>query len=105
VNLHAHLENEHTDLLPGTSGDAVAVTAEQNVLALPEEAVIEADGISYVFSANQQSDSITFKLLPVKLGLLSNGFYPVLSKLGGNIVIANADVLYAELTKELDEEE
>lgn len=105
VNLHAHLENEHTDLLPGTTGDAIAVTAEENVLAIPEEAVIEADGIKYVFSATQQSDSITFKLLPVKLGLLSNGFYPVLGKLEGKIVSVNADILYAELTKELEEEE
>jgi cobalt-zinc-cadmium efflux system membrane fusion protein len=105
VNLHAHLENEHTDLLPGTSGDAIATLDEQNVLAVPSEAVVEADGISYVFEAIEKGDSTTFNLMPVKLGPETANFYPLLTKLKGKIVITNADILYAELTKELEEEE
>ena len=104
VNLHAHLENEHTDLLPGTSGDAIAYISEQNVFAVPAEAVIEADGITYVFEAIEKGDSINYSLLPIKLGPETNNYFPVLGKLKGKIVISNADILYAELTKSLEEE-
>jgi cobalt-zinc-cadmium efflux system membrane fusion protein len=105
VNLHAHLENEHTELLPGTAGDAIAFISEQRLLAVPAEAVVEADGISYVFEAIENGDTISYNLIPVKLGPETNNYFPVLGKLKGKIVISNADILYAELTKSLEEEE
>jgi hypothetical protein len=65
------------------------------VLAIPQSAVIESAGLKVVF---QQTSPGVFDAIPVELGELSSGYYPLISGLqrGSEIVSRGAFLLDAE---------
>jgi cobalt-zinc-cadmium efflux system membrane fusion protein len=75
IPVHAHLENhdEHK-LLPGMYVTATVNLEERAVLALPETAVVQYEGKSYVFVGNAQNQ---FNRVEVTTGLKGNGFVEV----------------------------
>ncbi|WP_192823016.1 efflux RND transporter periplasmic adaptor subunit [Rufibacter sp. LB8] len=75
IPVHAHLENhdEHK-LLPGMYVTATVNIEEKAVIALPESAVVQFEGKSYVFVGNGQNQ---FTRVEVTTGLKGDGFVEV----------------------------
>lgn len=49
VKVHGHIEGEHENFIRGLYVEARIFTGGQKVLALPEEAITEEEGMSYIF--------------------------------------------------------
>lgn len=56
VRIHAHLSEEHTNLLPGMYVEAMIVTDNETVLSLPEQAVVSDGGQSYIFIVEEENE-------------------------------------------------
>ena len=79
VRVHAHLESEDTDLLPGMYINAMIELNENNVSAVPEEAVVMSDGKYFVYVVRGQhpenNETIyQFEMTEVKKGVTENGY-------------------------------
>jgi len=70
VRVHAHLEPERTDLLPGQFVAARIQTAGARQRTLPEDALVQAGGFSYAFVRTHQSANgrATFRRVKVRTG-------------------------------------
>ncbi len=104
VRVHAHLEPERTDLLPGQFVAARIQTAGQRVRTLPEGALIQAGELSYIFRrVGQDSGRTVFRRLRVRAGQPQHGDVAVtlLDPLPDTtgLVRQGAYFLNAELTK------
>ena len=74
VRVHAHLEPERTDLLPGQFVAARIQTAGARVRTLPEGALIQAGELSYIFRAvGQDSGRTVFRRVKVHAGPPQHG--------------------------------
>ena len=70
VNVHAHLEPERTDLIPGQYVAASIQTGAARQRTLPEDAIVQAGEFSYIFT---QSAPGTFRRIKVATGTTENG--------------------------------
>ncbi|AMR26162.1 hypothetical protein A0257_03020 [Hymenobacter psoromatis] len=78
VRVHAHLEPERTDLLPGQFIAARIQTAGARVRTLPEAALIQAGELSYIFRrVGTDSGRTIFRRVKVRAGLPQHGDVPV----------------------------
>lgn len=75
IRVHCHLENEDPALIPGMYFNAVIETEANPVLALPEDAVVSYDGISYIFVEKTQN---TFDWIELKTGISESGYTHVI---------------------------
>ncbi|WP_382313220.1 efflux RND transporter periplasmic adaptor subunit [Hymenobacter bucti] len=74
VRVHAHLEPERTDLLPGQFIAARIQTAGARVRTLPESALIQAGDLSYIFRrVGQDSGRTVFRRVKVRAGQPQHG--------------------------------
>jgi cobalt-zinc-cadmium efflux system membrane fusion protein len=74
VRVHAHLEPERTDLLPGQYVAARIQTAGARVRTLPEAALIQAGELSYIFQrVGQDSGRSVFRRVKVSAGQPQHG--------------------------------
>ena len=74
VRVHAHLEPERTDLLPGQYVAARIQTAGARVRTLPETALIQAGELSYIFRrVGLDSGRTVFRRVRVRAGLPQHG--------------------------------
>ncbi|SNR71588.1 MULTISPECIES: efflux RND transporter periplasmic adaptor subunit [Hymenobacter] len=108
VSVHAHLEPERDDVLPGQYVAAHIQTAGARQRTLPEDAVIQAGEFSYIF-AQAATGGHTFQRYKVKTGPAENGDVAVtlLEQLPDTmrLVRHGAYFLDAELKKGMDAEE
>lgn len=74
IGIHCHIDKEDTNLLPGMYLSAVIETGDVDVIALPEEAVVDYQGEKYVFVPEANNH---FKLVKVTTGASENGFVEV----------------------------
>ncbi|MDO7848599.1 efflux RND transporter periplasmic adaptor subunit [Hymenobacter sp. M29] len=77
VRVHAHLDREDEQLLPGTFVRAVIETNRVTVPTLPEKAVVQYGAQSYVFVATDSAtaaDRATYRLVPVTRGVSEDGY-------------------------------
>lgn len=106
VNVHAHLEPERTDLIPGQYVAAAIQTGAARQRTLPEEAIIQAGEFSYIFV---QTAPDTFRRIKVQPGATENGDVALrlLDPLpdSTHLVQRGAYFLDAELKKGQDTEE
>ncbi|MDU0371734.1 efflux RND transporter periplasmic adaptor subunit [Hymenobacter endophyticus] len=70
VNVHAHLEPERTDLIPGQYVAAAIQTGAARQRTLPEDAIVQAGEFSYIFT---QSAPGAFRRVKVATGTTENG--------------------------------
>ncbi len=77
VRVHAHLDREDEQLLPGTFVRAVIETNRVTVPTLPEKAVVQYGAQSYVFVATDSAPAAgraTYRLVPVTRGVSEDGY-------------------------------
>lgn len=78
VRVHCHLEEEDTQLLPGTYLQAMIETGAASVKALPDDAVVTFENKAYVFMKQPGSDStFHFNMLEVQKGNSELGYTEV----------------------------
>lgn len=105
VRVHAHLDREDRELMPGMFLKAIIQTGSSNVPSLPEEAVLNFEDKEVIFV---QAGSSVYRMVEVTTGMRENGFVEVIVPSDVNrekdvIVIRNAYKLLSKL-KSSDEE-
>jgi len=81
VPVHCHLlDAGNTTLFPGMYAKAMIETTNQSVPALPNEAIVQSDGLDYIFIQTASSDTkgSAFKMIPVKKGIEQEGYTEVI---------------------------
>lgn len=82
VQVHAHMEEEDKDLVPGMYVQAQVALEGQQVLALPEAAVVQDNGSDFVFiyrGEEKEGEAVMkqFRMVPVERGVEGGGFVQV----------------------------
>jgi cobalt-zinc-cadmium efflux system membrane fusion protein len=106
VRVHAHLDREDRELMPGMFLKAIVQTGSSNVSSLPEEAVLNFEDKEVIFV---QAGSSVYRMVEVTTGMRENGFVEVIvpsdvTREKDAIVIRNAYKLLSKL-KSSDEDE
>ncbi len=116
VSVHAEIENKTGGLLPGMYVDARIVTNEQQVQALPNDAIVNDGGLNYIFVLKPRSvqdhahedgathdNEFVFRKIEVNLGATDIGFTEVVPAYNlpdhVQIVTKGAFYLLAEMKK------
>jgi cobalt-zinc-cadmium efflux system membrane fusion protein len=107
VRVHCHLEKEENGLLPQNFVKAIIETGANPVNALPDEAVVDFEGKSYVFVKDPKGER-SFDMVEITKGISENGFTEVKMPAGSNespqFVLKGAYALLSKL-KNAEEEE
>ena len=112
VRVHCHLINEDHDMMPENFVKAIIETGTNPVVALPDEAIVDYEGKSYIFQKqsdnNTKITARTFEMIQVTKGVSENGFSEVkFSKeqenLNERIVLKGAYSLLSKLKNEEEE--
>ena len=79
VRIHCHLDKEDIELLPGMYLKAYVEAGTQNVPALPDKAIVNFEGNSYIFVSvpSDKKDNHHFKLVQVTKGVSELGYTEV----------------------------
>ena len=108
IQIHCHIDEEDTNLLPGMYLKAVVETGGMQVPALPDQAIIDFQGKKYIFyllsgpnESMKDASEHTFLMVEIEAGHSEMGYtevtLPVDSRIEGErIVVKNA---YAILSK------
>ncbi len=90
VRVHAHLEKEDEQLLPGTYLTALIETGTQVTDALPSEAIVDFEGKKHIMIRSEfttgENDTKkagteqvhTFKMIPIDTGVTENGYTAII---------------------------
>jgi cobalt-zinc-cadmium efflux system membrane fusion protein len=114
VRVHCHLAKDDTGLLPQNFVKAIIETGANPVTALPDQAIVDFEGKSYIFVQNTgsqegQGPGLVFDIQEVSRGVSENGFSQVKFPKGfdgktAKIVVKGAYALLSKL-KNAEEEE
>ena len=75
VRVHAHLDNEDAELLPGMYINALIELNENKVNAVPEATVVMFDGKYFAYQLKEKhGDDYSFEMLEVQKGVSENGY-------------------------------
>ncbi len=103
AEVHCHFEDYDKTLLPGMYMNAEIEIKSNNVLTLPEAAVVTFEGKEYIFVA---LDKTNFKITEVTTGTRENGFIEIVNGEnfnGKSIVTQGAYTLLMKLKNKSDE--
>lgn len=107
VRVHCHLEKEDSGLLPQNFVKAIIETGANPVNALPDEAVVDFEGKSYVFVKDPKGER-SFDMVEVTRGISENGFTEVKMPAGSSespqFVLKGAYTLLSKLKNSEEEE-
>lgn len=81
VPVHCHLQQANdAALFPGMYAKALIAATDQTVPALPTQAIVQSDGIDYIFvqTSSSQTKGSTFKMIPIKKGMEQEGYSEVI---------------------------
>ena len=107
VHVHADIENKQNNLFPGMYLNGKILTSENEVTALPEEAIITDNGEKYIFTAQKitenEEEKWEIRPLLIRTGQENDGWVEIkllqaLNK-GGKVVWNEAYYLISELKK------
>lgn len=106
VRIHAHLDREDRDLMPGMFLKAIIQTGSATVPSLPEEAVLNFEDKEVIFV---QAGEGIYRMVEITVGMREGGFVEVIAPADVDrerdaIVIRNAYKLLSKL-KSSDEDE
>jgi membrane fusion protein, heavy metal efflux system len=82
VNVHAHINEQSADILPGMFVKASIETSSNEVPCVPEESLVQSEGKNYIFifDGKAKKDTIElykFNMIEIKVGASENGFTQV----------------------------
>lgn len=82
VRVHAHLEKEDPQLIPGMYLKALIETGTTKLTAVPDKSIVGSGGKDYIFISDgtqkeNGEDVYLFKMIEVKKGISENGFTAV----------------------------
>jgi len=81
VRVHAHLENEDTELLPGMYINALIELNENKVNAVPVEAVVMFDGKYFIYLLKEKlGEDYHFEMMEVQKGVSESGYSEITFK-------------------------
>jgi membrane fusion protein, heavy metal efflux system len=104
VEVHCHFKNYDNSLLPGMFMNASIQVNQQNVAAVPEEAIITWQDKPYLFVPENNN---SFRMIHVKTGMKQDGFVEVLPESGNSlpekIVTKGAYTLLMQLMNKAEE--
>ena len=122
LRVHAHLEQEDETLTPNTAFSALIELGGNLVPAVPESAVVVAQGINYIFIAKDEKGEISeregkeknggaskrvFQMVEVRTGATAGGWTEIVA--AANVEVASAKVVvrgaYALISATQTEEE
>ena len=86
TEVHCHFENYDKSLIPGMYMNAEIELKNNNVFALPEEAIVRFENSQYIFLTEKDKD---FTLLEVKTGDSENGFTEII----GGVTLADKNIV------------
>ncbi len=108
IRIHAHLDKEDIELLPGMYVKAKIEVGENKCVTLPDQAIVQNQGKNYVFIAEKSAEKNKhyFKMIEVNTGISENGF----TEITMNKEISNASEVvvngaYDILSKKFNNEE
>ncbi|WP_131538581.1 efflux RND transporter periplasmic adaptor subunit [Pedobacter nototheniae] len=81
VPVHCHLlDDGNTSLFPGMYAKAMIEMTNQTVPSLPNESIVQSDGMDYIFiqPPSSKTKEFMFKMIPVKKGIEQEGYTEVL---------------------------
>ncbi|RAJ28114.1 efflux RND transporter periplasmic adaptor subunit [Pedobacter cryoconitis] len=80
VPVHCHLPDAgNPALFPGMYAKALIATTYQSVPSLPADAIVQSDGVDYIFIQTAAgTKGFTFKMIPVKKGIEQEGYVEVI---------------------------
>ncbi|MCF8715156.1 efflux RND transporter periplasmic adaptor subunit [Joostella atrarenae] len=107
IHVHADIDYEDENLIPGMYANGIISTSEEYVYALPEDAIVKEEGKSFVFTATKEQENGQFiwRFTPVeiKTGITHNGWVEIklLSEVTNDMLFSynNAYYLMAEKNK------
>lgn len=100
AEIHCHFEKYDKKLVPGMYMNAEIQLSNQNVQALPVDAVVNFENKDYIFV---QTNSNTFQMIPVTIGETENAYIEIKSDLKGKqIVVKGAYALLMQLKNTID---
>jgi len=103
VDVHCHFEKYDKTLLPGMYMNADVEVKTNNTLSISEEAIVNFEGLNYLFVAKDKNQ---FQMVKVETGTKENGFIEVKNGsqfLDKQIVIKGAYTLLMKLKNKSDE--
>lgn len=106
VQVHCHFEAYDKTLVPGMYMNAELELQKENILAVPEDAVVRYNNKQYIFVA---SGSKTYEMIEVVTGSTQNGYIAIADAKGtdlanANVVLKNAYTLLMKLKNAGEEE-
>ncbi|MHB1179505.1 MAG: efflux RND transporter periplasmic adaptor subunit [Daejeonella sp.] len=80
VPVRCRIENiSDPSLIPGMYAKALISVTDEEVPAVPGEAIVNTDGSDYLFiQTKNETNGYTFKMIPIKRGIEENGFTEVI---------------------------
>ncbi|MFL5729211.1 MAG: efflux RND transporter periplasmic adaptor subunit [Cytophagaceae bacterium] len=110
VSVHAHLDKQNLDLIPGMYVNAKIQTDVVVMDAVPEEAIIKDADLNYIYIRTGEKKGVwQFKKVPVRVDGSENGYVGITLleevPVNNNIVVEGAYFLEAELNKSQLEED
>lgn len=98
MSVHAEIDNKNGELMPGMYVTARIVTGTKKVHALPDDAIVEDAGLSYVFvlKPGTGKDEFEFKKVEVKTGVKDMGYTEteLIYKLPDTVKIVTSGAFY-----------
>ena len=78
VKVHAHLESEDTELLPGMYVNAAIELDANKVNALPEKSIVMSEGKHFIYALKgKQGKDYLFEMLEIQKGVAENGYIEI----------------------------
>jgi len=92
VRVHAHFDEENPVFIPSMYLDAEIETKDAKATVLPNEAVVTAEGKSYIYALKtKDAKNYTFDMVEVKKGITENEFTAVV--LPAHFDVTNAQIV------------
>jgi len=93
VRVHAHLDTEETQLIPGMYVKAFIELNNNTVPALPQEAIVQSEGKDYIFAfkgerAEAGEKMRDFQMVEVRKGVTESGYTEIIEPAGIQDMVA-----------------
>ncbi|WP_418262906.1 efflux RND transporter periplasmic adaptor subunit [Flavobacterium faecale] len=113
VQIHCHLDQEDTHLLPGMFLKALVEKGSHKVAAVPNKAIVEFEGSKYIFvmtKENPKTNTTQYRLVPIKEGVSELNYTELIMENNSNwknwkIVTNGAYDLLSKMKNSEEEEE